>query len=234
MQVAYDNVFDGSDYYHYAFGVKFSLGKPADGDNDGIADKDDLCPDVWGIEVMEGCPDTDGDGITDAEDRCPELKGDKEFAGCPDSDGDGVIDPMDKCPDVAGTVGTDGCPDADADGIIDANDNCPEVAGSLKFNGCPDTDGDGIIDKDDACPNEAGTRMNNGCPKVAEPFKFELRKVYFALDSDVLRPEYKKILDVIYKVLAENTDLNLSIFIEQSKYLKTIKILVNSESDFKV
>lgn len=42
--------------------------------------------------------DTDGDGVADVNDLCPNIAGLKEFAGCPDSDGDGVPDNLDKCP----------------------------------------------------------------------------------------------------------------------------------------
>jgi hypothetical protein len=30
-----------------------------------VADKDDACPDVFGLAALKGCPDTDKDGIAD-------------------------------------------------------------------------------------------------------------------------------------------------------------------------
>mgnify|MGYP002628234459 CR=1 FL=1 len=84
-----------------------------DKDNDGIADKDDACPDVAGLEAFKGCPDTDGDGIEDSKDDCPEVKGELANKGCPwlDSDGDGVLDKDDKCPQTKGLASNAGCPE---------------------------------------------------------------------------------------------------------------------------
>ena len=45
---------------------------------------------------MNGCPDSDGDGIADKDDACPNKAGSAAMNGCPDSDGDGVSDPKDK------------------------------------------------------------------------------------------------------------------------------------------
>lgn len=113
-------------------------GKPADSDNDGIADDSDRCPakpeDVDGYEDADGCPDPDNDrdGVADAVDLCPreaETKnGFDDGDGCPDkvpeakappapvdSDGDGLLDPQDKCPAERETVNRfrdgDGCAD---------------------------------------------------------------------------------------------------------------------------
>ncbi len=66
---------------------------PSDRDHDGIADKDDLCPDEPedrdGLEDEDGCPesDVDKDGIPDGEDACPKMPGTKSPIanknGCP-------------------------------------------------------------------------------------------------------------------------------------------------------
>lgn len=130
----------------------------ADADGDGIADEEDDCPFVFGIEALKGCPDADMDGIADKDDKCPNEAGDKKTMGCPDRDGDGVVDRLDQCPDTPGII--EGCPDKDGDGFIDSIDKCPDVAGML--DGCPDKDGDGVADMDDKCPDTAGTV--NGCP----------------------------------------------------------------------
>ena len=46
-----------------------------DADKDGVSDKKDKCPDVFGLKEFEGCPDTDADGIPDNLDGCPEEAG---------------------------------------------------------------------------------------------------------------------------------------------------------------
>jgi outer membrane protein OmpA-like peptidoglycan-associated protein len=139
-----------------------------DTDKDGIYDKDDACPDVFGLAAFNGCPDTDGDGIADKDDACPNTAGLAAFNGCPDTDGDGIADKDDACPTEKGSKANKGCPDTDGDGVVDKDDACPKVAGPAANKGCPwpDTDGDGVLDKDDKCPKEAGPASNNGCPEA--------------------------------------------------------------------
>jgi OmpA-OmpF porin, OOP family len=153
---------------HFA-GLTFKFGGK-DTDGDGIFDKDDACPDEFGLKEFQGCPDSDGDGIADKDDACPNEAGPKELNGCPDTDGDGIIDSEDACPTEPGTKIMNGCPDADGDGVADKDDECPTVAGPKENKGCPwpDTDGDGVADKDDACPTVPGTIANNGCPEVSD------------------------------------------------------------------
>ncbi|WP_185869249.1 OmpA family protein [Blattabacterium cuenoti] len=55
-----------------------------DSDNDGVLDKEDLCPNQFGLKKFKGCPDTDFDNIPDHEDKCPNKFGKKENKGCPD------------------------------------------------------------------------------------------------------------------------------------------------------
>jgi OmpA-OmpF porin, OOP family len=117
-----------------------------------------------GIVVKFGGTDTDGDDIYDKDDACPDVFGLAAFNGCPDTDGDGVVDSKDDCPTVAGLAALNGCPDADGDGIADKDDACPNEKGTKANKGCPDTDGDGVVDKDDACPTVAGPASNKGCP----------------------------------------------------------------------
>ena len=102
-------------------------------------------------QYSKGFPDRDSDGVADKDDKCPDTPGKKELAGCPDRDNDGVIDSEDACPDVAGSKDHHGCPDTDGDGLYDNEDKCPTVAGPKENQGCPylDTDGDGVLDKDD-------------------------------------------------------------------------------------
>jgi outer membrane protein OmpA-like peptidoglycan-associated protein len=161
-----------------------------DRDGDGIADRDDACPDLPGPPHQDprrnGCPDRDGDGVVDALDACPEVPGppnpDPAKNGCPaDRDGDGIPDHEDACPDLPGQPNGDrtkhGCPpghgDRDGDGIQDGVDACPDIPGppdpEPTKNGCPpDQDGDGVLDPEDACPTVPGVRTGdpatNGCP----------------------------------------------------------------------
>jgi outer membrane protein OmpA-like peptidoglycan-associated protein len=144
-------------------GVRFFLGRK-DSDHDGIADKKDYCPDVFGLAIFHGCPDTDHDSIPDNEDSCATVWGLAMFHGCPDTDSDGITDKKDECPFEAGQQYLNGCPDRDGDGIADKNDKCPDVAGLARYHGCPDTDGDGVPDNEDSCTSAAGPASNHGCP----------------------------------------------------------------------
>ena len=230
--------------YHitnFQVGVKVRLfgGKPKDTDGDGIADKDDKCPEKAGLAKYAGCPipDTDGDGINDEKDKCPEKAGTAKYAGCPvpDTDGDGINDETDKCPAVAGTAKYAGCPipDTDNDGINDENDKCPSVAGIEKYNGCPipDTDGDGVNDEVDKCPSVAGAPNYAGCPipdTDGDGVKDDLDRcpktagmaaykgcpdltLYYKRDEASLSAEDKANLDRVVTFLQKNPDINISI-----------------------
>jgi hypothetical protein len=153
------------DWYGYGMlGLMYRLKGDPDRDKDGISDKKDVCPDVAGLKIFDGCPDTDGDGIKDMDDRCPQVAGKAIYKGCPDKDEDGIVDIDDSCPDVKGIAALKGCPDRDEDGITDADDDCPDVKGFAASKGCPDTDNDGIIDKEDDCPEVKGVTAFKGCP----------------------------------------------------------------------
>ena len=89
-------------------------GPPRDGDEDGVPDAADQCPDdpagVNPDPARAGCPnpDRDGDGLLDAQDECPDVAAgktpDPARAGCPfvDTDGDHIPDADDKCPKAPG------------------------------------------------------------------------------------------------------------------------------------
>ncbi len=154
----------GHDYFNYSLGLKVRFGKAKDTDKDGIPDKSDACPYVWGLEKFNGCPDTDGDGLVDSLDRCPTEAGPIELKGCPDRDKDGIPDIDDKCPDQPGPKELNGCPDRDKDGIADMDDRCPDQPGPKELNGCPDRDKDGVPDIDDRCPDQPGPKELAGCP----------------------------------------------------------------------
>lgn len=137
---------------------------PKDTDGDGIADKEDACPRVFGAVSAKGCPDRDGDGVEDLEDVCPDIAGAFLNNGCPDSDGDGIMDLIDDCPEEFGFEETNGCPDRDNDCVADGRDKCPDDEGLPEYDGCPDTDNDQFPDHMDPCPTEAGLAVNGGCP----------------------------------------------------------------------
>ena len=203
-------------YFQHALGITIKFGKQ-DRDNDGVADKDDKCPDVAGKPELNGCPDADGDGITDAEDSCPDVFGLKEFNGCPDTDNDGIADKDDECPEVAGKPELKGCPDADNDGIADKDDKCPQQAGPKENNGCPwpDRDGDGVLDKDDECPEEAGPASNKGCPEVTQEVQTQLnsfaKTILFDVGKSTIRPESATVLNNIVNVLNKYKNSKFSV-----------------------
>ena len=119
-----------------------------DGDNDGICDTDDNCPN----NANPNQTDTDGDGIGDACDDC------NFTAGSPCNDGDACTtnDVYDEDCNCAGTL-----IDTDDDGICDTQDNCPNTANTNQ----EDTDNDGIGDVCDNCNIAAGTPCDdqNAC-----------------------------------------------------------------------
>ncbi len=97
------------------FEFKCVAGCSVDGDNDGVLDGVDLCPNTpAGTSVgADGCEnDADGDGVGDANDQCPNTPANAsgvDVVGCSDgqqdSDNDGVANSGDQCPNTAvGTV----------------------------------------------------------------------------------------------------------------------------------
>lgn len=189
----------------------------ADEDGDGIADENDACPDVFGLETLMGCPDADGDGIKDSEDRCPEEAGLVEFGGCPDTDGDGIADDLDGCPQVVGVDRLKGCPepDTDGDGVIDIQDDCKETPGLAILKGCPDADGDGVPDHLDKCPKEAGPKTNKGCPEIKTEVKAKLEfaasAIQFETGSALIKVSSYKILDEVAQILKEWPSYSISV-----------------------
>ncbi len=203
---------DGFDHFQHFAGLSYNFGS-SDTDKDGVSDKKDKCPDVFGLKEYDGCPDTDGDTIIDKEDECPEVPGPKEFKGCIDSDGDGISDPDDICPEEFGIIEMNGCPDTDSDGLSDNEDNCKDNPGPKENDGCPwpDTDGDGVNDNDDLCKDEVGTLENNGCPELSSEIVKTLNefgsRINFAANSYQIFG--RKTLDNLLKIknlLQENPE----------------------------
>jgi len=221
IQSTYKHSFDDErqpSHFQHALGVIIKFGGK-DTDGDGIYDKDDECPEVFGLEAFNGCPDTDGDGIKDGDDACPNTAGLAALNGCPDADADGIADKDDACPNVKGTAANNGCPDADGDGVIDGKDNCVDVAGPAENNGCPwpDTDGDGVLDKDDNCVNEVGPASNQGCPEkiITEEAKAKLdefaKAIYFNSGKTTFRVGVSGKLDLIAEIMKEFKDSDFKV-----------------------
>jgi len=192
LQTAYHPTFKSDsqeDYFQHAAGITIKFGKK-DRDKDGVADKDDLCPDEPGKPELKGCPDRDNDGIADKDDACPDEAGPAEFNGCPDTDGDGVPDNVDQCKDVAGPKENNGCP-------------------------WPDTDGDGVLDKDDECVDVPGPASNNGCPEVTQEVQKKLndfaRTILFDVNKATIKPQSATVLNQIVDVLNQYKNAKFSI-----------------------
>ncbi|HMQ90795.1 MAG TPA: OmpA family protein [Flavilitoribacter sp.] len=200
-----DGVSDEQDLCPDVFGLAGLNGCP-DKDGDGVTDGDDACPDVAGLAALGGCPDTDGDGIADKDDDCPTEKGTAANRGCPvrDADGDGVPDSTDECPNQAGPAATNGCPDRDGDGVADKNDDCPDVKGPAATRGCPDSDGDGVLDRNDKCPNTAGPASNNGCPEIKKEDKEVLDLAMRAVQFETAKATF---LPASFNVLNQIADI---------------------------
>jgi outer membrane protein OmpA-like peptidoglycan-associated protein len=151
-------------------GLIISLFEKKDSDNDGVADKNDKCPETpSGVKVDKtGCPvDTDIDGVPDYLDECADLAGSSTSNGCPDTDKDGIADAKDRCPDIAGSAELKGCADVDKDGVPDIDDKCLNTTAGYKVDasGCPiDNDNDGVANEVDLCPEAAGPLALKGCP----------------------------------------------------------------------
>ena len=198
--------------YGVTVGLRFFIGKPRDVDGDGIPDKRDECPVLFGLAEFNGCPDTDGDGVPDKEDRCPYQKGTKQTAGCPDVDNDGVPDDVDRCPDAPGSWATGGCPDRDNDGVADDDDWCPDEAGLKKYHGCK---------SDTALKTAALASATGAVPSPVVTYQ----PSEIALSKNYINFKYKK---------ADIEESNYSLLDEVAGYLKkdnTLVIFISGHTD---
>ncbi len=174
---------------------------------------------VRNINALEYVPlDGDNDGVSDLLDKCPETPAGVKVdsLGCSiDSDKDGIADYLDKCPETPAGVQVDslGCPiDTDKDGVADYLDKCPGTPISVKVDaqGCPvDTDGDGISDYLDKCPTVAGVAANQGCPEevtTLAPFPKIKGVSNFKIGSAELKPTFVPALNILVDYLKANTN----------------------------
>lgn len=161
-----------------------------DGDDDGVADGDDACPNQKGIAKYRGCPipDTDNDGINDEQDQCPSTEGMAKYKGCP-------------------------IPDTDRDGINDEQDKCPTTKGLGRYEGCPipDTDKDGVNDEDDKCPTIAGISANKGCADLQPLVNAATAQLKFATGSNQLTRRQTNPLNTLLQLLKDNPTITLVI-----------------------
>ena len=122
---------------------------PADSDNDGVPDDQDVCP------GGDDNANDDGDSVPNFCDACPSDPAN-------DADEDTVCGDIDNCPLVSNTeqLDTDGngvgndCNDGednDGDEWSNGLDNCPNTANLNQF----DSDEDGMGDACDSCPLDA-------------------------------------------------------------------------------
>jgi type IX secretion system PorP/SprF family membrane protein len=211
--------------------LTFRFGSYQDTDGDGVADKDDRCPDIVGSRRNEGCPvamkgdgnarDSDGDGVTDDKDFCPNLAGPVTNNGCPlgDRDGDGIPDDQDACPGLPGVAMNRGCPvnDRDGDGIVDKFDECPDEFGSFDNRGCPDkdTDKDGTPDHLDQCPRTFGPPMNYGCPVVTTDettlLQLAMQSLFYESAQTEIWDKSRQYLDRLANLMQLRSDWRLRI-----------------------
>ena len=81
------DVLNAFDKCPYTPGPAENQGCPLDGDRDqdGITDRNDQCPDEYGLAIHGGCPfeDADGDLVANDKDECPFTPGDPSNNGCP-------------------------------------------------------------------------------------------------------------------------------------------------------
>lgn len=191
----------------------------------GGSDKDMLLTFLGGLQLyFGGIKDSDNDGVTDKNDLCPDTPAGVivDQFGCPvDTDKDGVPDYLDDCPNTPVNIPVDemGCPsDADDDGIPDFRDLCPDTPAGVPVDqrGCPfDSDGDGVPDYKDLCPDTPigvevdkwGCEINEKVTTVLPETKFILSgTLNFETGKSDLLPNALGELDKMIAVMKEYPD----------------------------
>lgn len=123
----------------------YSLANAADGDNDGVDDKIDKCPNTAQMKKVDRSfrysMVVSSERLNKRPQAWPVLSN-----GCePDNDKDGVVNSLDYCPEDEQTallkgVAKNGCPlHSDHDGTPDYRDQCPGTLAGIPTNeqGCP-------------------------------------------------------------------------------------------------
>jgi len=159
--------------------------------------------------------DTDGDGIADKNDNCPDtpeqITVDKK--GCPfDTDSDGIYDYLDQCKKTPAGVVVDtmGCPiDTDKDNVPDYLDLCANTpkGSPVDHKGCIiDADNDGVFDHLDQCESTPkGARVDeSGC--------WIIQIIQFGTNKKNIQSNIYPYLEEIAKVLNLNPTMRLGIY----------------------
>ncbi len=241
VESKYKHSFESSivQHFQHSVGIVLKFGGN-DTDGDGVYDKFDACPDVFGLAEYKGCPDSDSDGVIDSEDDCPNVAGLAALKGCPDADEDGIADKDDACPNAKGTKAKNGCPDTDGDGVVDKDDACPQVAGPKENKGCPwpDTDGDGVLDKDDKCPTVVGPASNDGCPvaptvEVMATLNEYARTILFDTGKSSFKKDAEDVLKAMTAIFKEypQADFVIAGHTDSVGSIKSNQLLSQSRAD---
>lgn len=203
----------GIDYLDYRFAYSYdittnALSMPSSGSH-GL---------MLSYRIKQVEKDYDKDGVLDKDDDCPKIPGLIILNGCPDRDRDGIIDSEDECPDLPGLEKNNGCPDRDSDGVIDKFDRCPDIPGKKELNGCPDSDDDGLQDALDRCPNEKGPIENFGCPEDSNEEKpehpilvFAFNNLEFEFDKAIITFTSQSLLNKAGQYLIENPGIKIKV-----------------------
>lgn len=212
FQASYEYVFDFNDYMNYTVGITARFGNMIDKDRDRIADRYDACPEIWGLDTMDGCPDYDYDGVTDSLDKCPKEYGWAPARGCPDFDKDGIPDKEDACPCKAGPKKFDGCPDAIQKSMEQEPDSKPEQQPEpMKPEGEPET-------TPSQEPPEQTEPIRTIVPVPApEPATIDeaidphLDNIHFKANSAAIKPSSYPSLDKILEIMRKNPQQQFTI-----------------------
>jgi len=159
--------------------------------------------------------DTDADGIADKNDNCPDTPEQirVDTVGCPfDTDTDGVYDYLDQCQKTPSGVVVDsnGCPlDTDEDSVPDYLDLCANTprGAPVDNKGCIiDADGDGVFDHLDQCESTPkGARVDeSGC--------WIIQIIHFGTNKQNIQQTIYPYLEEIAKVLNYNPGMRLGIY----------------------
>jgi outer membrane protein OmpA-like peptidoglycan-associated protein len=189
----YSSIKSSDSFGKHLISIRYQLGNNVDNDNDGIADKKDLCL---------GTPA----GVT------------VDKTGCPvDGDGDGVADYLDKCAGTVAGVKVDasGCPvDSDKDGIADYLDKCPNEKGIAANNGCPE-----IKVEEPVAVVEPTKPADPQKPEVIIPDntlkdkirQIEIASVNFEFNKDAINKKFYENLDVVVGILKQYKDIQVEV-----------------------